>query len=192
MAVSKDNLALFGIKTQSCWLCMSVVLTLGVSSAGTWQGREEDEPYLTEGRRTRSLPVPTHLSHTCNYFPTTYTVSPSFLSTPSMDFGGGHSQQHSRVPTLLVRTSRQPRTASPAKGTPEPHSIHPYSTTCQRGTPRNVPLGTLALGNVLGSTFTLPSLNDRQREVSKQHRLTLPIQKIPLHLAHCTTRRALP
>lgn len=97
MAASKDNSALFGLKTQSCWFCMSVILTLGVSSAGTSQGREEEELYFTE-RRTQSLPIPTHLSHSRNYFPTAYTVSLSFLSTPSGDFGGGRSQQYTRVP----------------------------------------------------------------------------------------------
>ena len=130
MAASKDNLALSGIKTQSCSLCMSVILTLGVSLAGTTQGREEEEPYLTEGRRTRSLPVPPQLSHTCNYFPTAYTVSPSFLSAPRRDFGGARSRQYPRVPPEHTPRPGQERTHDcfPCKGHPRAaqHSALPY------------------------------------------------------------------
>lgn len=100
MAASKDNLALFEIQTQSCWLYMSVILTLGVSSAGMSQGREKKEQ-----REERHGPSPASplLSHTHNYFPTTSTVSPSFPSTPSRDFSGECGQQcprHHRAHSL--------------------------------------------------------------------------------------------
>lgn len=99
---------------------MSVILTLGVSSAGTTQGREEEEPYSTEGRRTRSLPSPTHLSHTLNYFPAAYTVSPSFLSTPSGGFRGGHSRQYPSAP----RAHPSSRPAQDPGLLPPPRAAH--------------------------------------------------------------------
>lgn len=158
---------------------MSVILTLGVSLAGMCQGREEEEPYLTEGRRTCSLP--THLSHTCNYFPTAYTVSPSFLSTPSRDFSGGRSQQH---PSAL-RASSSPRPAE------DPGLLH-----LQRAAQSHAPVTpTLPLargehpGSVpLGGTFTFPIPNNRQRKGSQHRCLILPIQKIPLHPSHHTSQ----
>lgn len=162
---------------------MSVTLTLGVSSAGTSQGREEEEPYSTEGRRTRSLPSPTHLSHTLNYFPATYTVSPSFLSTPSGGFGRGRSRQYPSAPRACSssRPAQDPGLLPPqGQPTAAQHSPLPYPSP--EGTPRNVPLG---------GTFTLPGPNDRHREGRNRCRLILPVQKTPLPPTHRTTPRPL-
>lgn len=166
MAASKDNLALFEIQTQSYWLCISVILTLGVSSAAMSQAREE-EKQREEGH---SSPLPPHFFHTRNYFPTTSAASPSFPSTASKDFSGECGQQcpsHPRAHSLW----------GPAED-PEllPSTAAFIPTLLTRGEHPDC-----------GGMFTLSSPNDRQRERRKQHCLTLPVQRTSLHLAHHTT-----
>jgi len=120
MAACKDNLALFGIKTQSCWLCMSVILTLvSARLAHRRAGKRRSRTWQKDAGHGPSRSLLASLAHAITF------LLPTLFHHPSSPLPAGALVEgavgNAPVPssTLLVRGSGGPRTASPA---PQSHA----------------------------------------------------------------------